>query len=198
MSCFQNNTHPEAVSGGRSAGECWRPQLRRSGKVWLCSAQVRVCSRHARASALTPRPRAPDWPRGAALPVPLRRLLADRAHAARPPAGRPRGRRRARTTHPDTSVGISDAAEIERKRRAAGPGAGGGGQALAGDTSPQRRGAALSGARLGLETPPRTHTHRLPLRGRSRRTATRHVVLCCKTVRKPRARPPATLGREPP
>lgn len=56
MSCFQNNTHPEAVSGGRSAGECRRPPLRRSGKVWLCSAQVRVCSRHARASALTPPP----------------------------------------------------------------------------------------------------------------------------------------------
>lgn len=152
MSCFQNNTHPEAVSGGRSAGECRRPPARGAGKVWLCSAQVRVCSR-------PPAPRAPDSPRGAALPVPLRRLLADRAHAARPPSGRPRGRRRARTTRPDTSVGISDAAEIERKRRAAGPGAGGGGQALAGDTSPQRRGAALSGARLGLETPPRTHTH---------------------------------------
>lgn len=157
-----------------------------------------VCSRHEQASELTLR--RPDPPHSVALPDVW-------------PTGRSSFTIRApalpQTCENDASrhgVGISDAAEVEQRQRAV-PGAGGSspwawGPAVVtrrsqGTRPLQRQGAALLEVRLGLETPPHTHTYCHPVI-EAATVPPGHVGLCCERVRKPRACPPSALGQEPP
>lgn len=79
-----------------------------------------------------------------------------------------------------------------------GLGAGSGDQALTGDTSSPETGRSAFGGEAWVGDSPRhTHTYCHPVI-EAATVPPGQVGLCCERVRKPRACPPSTLGREPP